>query len=134
MLEALPSPTSGVNSVTRIMNSTTQHIRQCHSESRQAAKVSVADSIQSHGHRFRPPTDIPQRTRIHMGIRGPGATSSSSSGTSTRQSHPRGFYSAGSNPKFKQNFQQRKQKATADSERLHITFLVFRGCLRSLCN
>ena len=134
MLQALPSPTSGVNSVTRIMNSTTQHIRQCHSESGQAAKVSVAALIQSHGHRFRPPTDIPQRTRIHMGIRGPGATSSSSSGISTRQSHLRGFYSVGSNPKFKQNFQQRKQKATADSERLHITFLAFRRCLRSLYN
>ena len=134
MLQALPSPTSGVNSVTRIMNSTTQHIRQCYSESRQAAKVSVADSAHNQGYGSHAPTDIPQRTRIHMGIRGPGATSSFSRGTSTRQSHPRGFYSVGSNPKFQQNFQQQKQKATADSERIHITFLVFRGCLRRLCN
>ena len=40
----------------------------------------------------------------------------------------------GSMEKSKPSFKQRKQKAMADSERHHITFLAFRGCLRSLCN
>ena len=124
MLQALPSLTSGVNSVTRIMNSTPQHIRQCHSKSSQAAKVSVAALIQSHGHRFCPTDRHPtadqdphghagtwrhvQLVKWHLDTPGP----------------PTWILFRRKQSKIQRNFQQRKHKATADSERLHITFLA----------
>ena len=61
-------------------------------------------------------------------------TSSSSNGISKRKEDPGVPCSFGSKEKSKPNFKQRKQKATLDSERHHITFLAFRGCLRGLDN
>ena len=70
----------------------------------------------------------------HSASRPMGETSSSSSGISERKKDPRVPCSLGSKGKSKPNFNPRKQKARRDSERHQITFLAFRGCLRSLYN
>ena len=119
MLQALPSLTSGVNSVTRIMNSTTQHIRQCHSKSGQAAKVSVAALIQSHGHRFCPTDRHPTADQDPHGH----------AGTWRHVQLVKWHLDTPGPPTWilfsrKQSKIQRKHKATAYSERLHITFLA----------
>ena len=52
-----------------------------------------------------------------------------SPGSKYGSSHSKNNHSIHSSPT---NFKEQKQKAAADSERLHITFLAFRCCLRSL--
>ena len=70
----------------------------------------------------------------HSASRATGETPSSPKGISERKKDPRVPCSLGSKGKSKPNFKPRKQKARVDSERHHITFLAFRGCLRSLYN
>ena len=70
----------------------------------------------------------------HSASRATGETPSSPKGISERKKDPRVPCSFGSKRKSKPNFKPRKQKTQSDSERHHITFLAFRGCLRSLYN
>ena len=134
MLQALPSPTSGVNSVTRIMNSTTQHIRQCHSENGQAAKVSVAASIQSHGHRFRPTDRHPTADQDPHGHTGTWRHVQLVAWHLDTPGPPTWILFSRKQSKIQAKLPTTKAEGNGRFREDPYHLFVFRGCLRRLCN
>ena len=108
--------------------------RRCPTVRGRHARILVATSTSERRTGFHPTQRHGSGPGSHPASIAMGETSSSSNGISTRKEDPGVPCSFGSKEKSKPNFKQRKQKAMVDSERHHITFLAFRGCLKSLCN